>query len=343
MSGAHPTLAERTTLRVGGPAAVWIVADSEDALVEAVLRCDRDGTPVLLLGGGSNLLVGDEGFPGTVVEVAGRGVEAEPDGDAVRLTAQAGEPWDDLVSQVVAHGWAGLEALSGIPGRVGATPVQNVGAYGQEVADTIVAVRALDRSSGQVRDLAPAECGFGYRTSVFKREPGRWVVLSVTWALSTVGHGPVRYADLAQALGVAVGEDAPVAAVRGAVLALRARKGMVVRPDDPDTWSAGSFFTNPVLDEAAAATLPAECPRYPSPTGVKVSAAWLIEHAGIERGFALPGSRAAISTKHTLALTNRGGATAEEIVDLARAVRWAVRDRFAIELVPEPVLVGVTL
>ena len=343
MSGAHPTLAERTTLRVGGPAADWIVADSEDALVEAVLRCDRDGTPVLLLGGGSNLLVGDQGFPGTVVDVAGRGIEADEDGDAVRLTAQAGEPWDDLVSQVVAHGWVGLEALSGIPGRVGATPVQNVGAYGQEVADTIVAVRALDRSSGRVRDLTPAECGFGYRTSVFKREPGRWVVLAVTWSLATVGHGPVRYGDLAQALGVAVGEEAPVAAVRGAVLALRARKGMVVRPDDPDTWSAGSFFTNPVLAEAAAAALPPACPRYPSATGVKVSAAWLIEHAGIERGFALPGSRASISTKHTLALTNRGGATAAEVVDLAREVQQRVRSAFGIDLAPEPVLVGLTL
>jgi UDP-N-acetylmuramate dehydrogenase len=338
-----PTLAERTTLRVGGPSDAWVAATTEDQLVEAVRSCDREGTPVLLVGGGSNLLVADEGFRGTVVEVATRGLEAQDHGDRVVVRLAAGEPWDDIVSRAVARGWAGIEALSGIPGRVGATPVQNVGAYGAEIADVLVGVRALDRAAGEVTDLSAEDCAFGYRTSVFKRHPGRWVVLQVTLELATDGDGTVRYAELARALGVATGERAPVGAIRGAVLGLRSRKGMVLSADDPDTWSAGSFFTNPVLDEAAAAVLPAQCPRYPAADGVKVSAAWLIEHAGVERGYALPGSQAAISTKHTLALTNRGGATAAEVVDLARAVRAAVLDRFAIELAPEPVLVGLTL
>jgi UDP-N-acetylmuramate dehydrogenase len=337
------TLADHTTLRVGGPADDWILAETEDQLVEAVRACDRDGTPVLLVGGGSNLLVADEGFRGTVVEIATRGVEAQDHGDRVVLRLAAGETWDDIVSRAVARGWGGIEALSGIPGRVGATPVQNVGAYGAEIADVLVGVRVLDRATGQVADLGPQDCAFGYRTSAFKQQPGRWVVLEVTAQLRTSGQGVVRYAELARALGVAPQGRAPVAAIRGAVLSLRSRKGMVLAPDDPDTWSAGSFFTNPVLDEAAAAALPEACPRYPAPAGVKVSAAWLIEQAGIDKGYALPGSRAALSGKHTLALTNRGGATAAEIIALARAVRSAVQDRFAIDLVPEPVLVGLTL
>ena len=338
-----PTLSERTTLRVGGPARAWIVAESEADLVDAVRALDAAGEPVLLLGGGSNLVVSDSGFAGTVVEIATRGADAQVVDDRVLLTLAAGEPWDDIVSRAVAHGWAGIEALSGIPGLVGATPVQNVGAYGQDVGQVVSAVRALDRSSGQVSEMSGADCGFGYRTSVFKREPNRWVVLSVTMALVECGRGTVGYTELAASLGVPVGGEADISAIRGAVLALRARKGMVLAEHDHDTWSAGSFFTNPVVDPAVAEALPQDCPRYPSDRGVKVSAAWLIEQSGVGRGFALPGSRAAISGKHTLALTNRGGATTAEIADLARAVRSTVLDRFAIELTPEPVLVGLSL
>ncbi len=341
-----PLLAERTTLRVGGPAREWITATTEDELVSAVRRCDAEGIPVLLVGGGSNLLVSDAGFDGTVVEIATRGVQAEPvtesGGESVLIRLSAGEPWDDVVSRAVARGWTGIEALSGIPGRSGATPVQNVGAYGQDVAQVISSARVLDRTTGRVVDMAASDCGFGYRSSLFKRQPGRWVVLEVALTLGSDGRSPVRYAELADALGVSVGDRVDVAAIRGAVLALRARKAMVLDPADPDTWSAGSFFTNPVLGADAAVDVPAECPRYPAEDGVKLSAAWLIEHAGVTRGYSI-GGRAAVSAKHTLALTNRGGATAAEIVDLARDVRDRVRDRFGIELVPEPVLVGVSL
>ena len=337
-------LAAHTTLRVGGAADSWHAAESEDDLVKAVVSADREGTPVLLLGGGSNLLVSDEGFRGTVVHIRTRGItvtEAGP--DDVTLTVAAGEVWDDVVSQVVAHGWSGIEALSGIPGRVGATPVQNVGAYGQEVAQVLGSVRVLDRRSGSVSDLPVDACAFAYRTSRFKQEPGRWVVLSVSMHLRTDGRGTVAYAELADALGVDLGATADVAAIRGAVLGLRARKGMVLSETDHDTWSAGSFFTNPVVSEAQAARLPEECPRFPAPVGVKVGAAWLIGQAGVERGYCLPGSRAAVSTKHTLALCNRGGATAAEVVELARDLRSRVSSAFAVTLEPEPVLVGVAL
>ena len=337
-------LADRTTLRVGGPADTWITCGTEDELVAEVLRADRDGVPVLLLGGGSNLLVSDEGFRGTVIEIATAGTEALDNGDEVRLTLAAGEPWDDVVSRVVAHGWTGIEALSGIPGLAGATPVQNVGAYGQDVSGVLVRVRALDRRTGEVRELAAGECGLGYRSSRFKRERGGWVVLSVTMDLGTSGSGRVRYPELARSLGVPVGGEAPVAAIRGSVLSLRTRKGMVVNVDDPDTWSAGSFFTNPVVPASVADALPSDCPRYPAEDGVKLSAAWLIQQAGCGPGFAVsPQARAAISSKHTLALTNRGGATAADLVELAREVRRRVERTFGIPLEPEPVLVGLTL
>jgi UDP-N-acetylmuramate dehydrogenase len=337
-------LADHTTLRVGGAASAWFVASTDDELVGEVRRCDQSGVPVLLVGGGSNLLVSDAGFPGAVIEVATTGVAATDLGDSVRVELAAGESWDDIVSRSVARGWTGIEALSGIPGRVGATPVQNVGAYGQDVSQVIASVRVLDRSSGEVRELDREGCGFGYRTSLFKREAGRWVVLSVSMVLGTSGRGVVRYRELAESLGVAVGDEVDVAAIRGATLALRARKGMVLDPGDHDTWSAGSFFTNPVVSPDVAAGIPPECPRYPAEDGVKLSAAWLIEHAGMTKGFALSESApAAISHKHTLALTNRGGATAADLVDLARTIRDRVRDRFAIDLRPEPVLVGLTL
>lgn len=339
------TLAGRTTLRVGGPAADWVVVDDEEALTGQVIRCDAAGIPVLLLGGGSNLLVGDDGFPGTVIDIATTGVAVAESGDGrVRLTLAAGEVWDDVVARTVAQGWSGIEALSGIPGRVGATPIQNVGAYGQDVSQVIESVRVLDRLSGTVIDLVATDCGFGYRSSVFKAQPHRWVVLGITIVLQANGVGAVRYPELARELGVAVEATAPVGAVRAAVLALRSRKGMVLAADDPDTWSAGSFFTNPVLGPAEAAALPSACPRFPSDHGTKVSAAWLIEHAGMGPGFALaPDAPAAISGRHALALTNRGTATASDILALAREVRRRVEATFGVELTPEPTLVGCSL
>ncbi len=319
--------------------------EDDDALVAEVLRCDAAGVPALLLGGGSNLLVADAGFPGTVIDVSTTGANVDELADGrVRVTLAAGEGWDDIVSRAVAHGWSGIEALSGIPGRVGATPIQNVGAYGQDVSQVIESVRVLDRVSGAVIDMPASDCAFGYRSSIFKVEPDRWVVLGITIVLHASGEGIVRYPELARELGIAPETSAPVAAVRGAVLALRARKGMVLVADDPDTWSAGSFFTNPILDAEAAMSLPAECPRFPSDQGIKVSAAWLIEHADMGPGFALhPEAQAAISHRHALALTNRGSATAADILDLAREVRRRVHEQFGVVLTPEPTLVGCSL
>jgi len=334
-------LAEHTTLRVGGPAAEFVVAESEADLLAAVAEADAAGTPVLVLGGGSNLVVADAGFDGRVVAVRTTGVAADADacgGAVVRVAA--GEPWDGLVQRAVAEGWLGIEALSGIPGQVGATPIQNVGAYGQEVAGTIASVRCWDRQANAVHTLFARDCRFGYRTSRLKQEPGRFLVLEVVFQfrLGDLG-GAVSYAELADRLGVQPGERAPAAEIREAVLALRRGKGMVLDPADHDTWSAGSFFTNPVV---AAGQVPDGAPSWPQEDGrAKTSAAWLIEHAGFGRGYG--SARAALSGKHTLALTNRGGATAEELVDLAREVRDGVRESFGIELVNEPVLVGCSL
>jgi len=331
-------LADHTTLHVGGPAAEFVVATTEAELVDAVREADDAGRPVLVLGGGSNVLVSDAGFDGRVVAVRTRGVSADADacgGAVVRVAA--GEPWDDLVARAVDEGWVGVEALSGIPGLVGATPIQNVGAYGQEVSETIASVRCWDRQAGAVRTLFNRDCRFGYRTSRFKQEPGRWVVLEVVFQLRLGDLGaPVRYAELAGRLGIEPGGRAALGDVRAAVLELRQGKGMVLDEDDHDTWSAGSFFTNPVL---AAGSVPDGAPAWPQPDDtVKTSAAWLIEHAGFGRGHG--NARAALSGKHTLALTNRGGASAEDLLDLAREVRDGVREEFGIELVNEPVLVG---
>ncbi len=341
-------LAELTTLRVGGPATRLVTVATEAALVEAVQACDEADEPVLVLGGGSNVLVDDEGVAGTVVLVRTRGIGSEGDScGGAFVTVAAGESWDDLVAHAVAHGWIGVEALSGIPGSVGAVPVQNVGAYGQEVSDTIARVRTWDRHEGRVRTFAAVDCGFGYRTSRFKREPGRFVVLTVTFQFRLGDLGaPLRYGELARALDVAPGGRAPSADVRRAVLALRAGKGMVLDDEDPDTWSAGSFFTNPFLDADAAGRLPDGAPRFAQPDGrVKTSAAWLIERAGFGRGWGaeLTDGRASLSTKHTLALTNRGDASATDLLMLAGAVRDGVRERFGVELVNEPVLVGCRL
>jgi UDP-N-acetylmuramate dehydrogenase len=340
-------LAPFTTFRVGGPAARLIEAADVDEISAVARECDRMNEPLLVLGGGSNLLIADAGFPGTVLRLTGRGVQATAEGDGVRVRINAAEPWDDVVAWSVAEGLAGIEALSGIPGSAGATPIQNVGAYGQEVADVVVAVHVWDRLLGSAYTLDPEHCQFGYRDSVFKRT-GRFVVHAVDVRLRPGGLGiPVRYAELARTLGVAVGESAPVAAVREAVLGLRRGKGMVLDEADHDTWSAGSFFTNPVLSNAVAgAILPDDAPRYPAAEGLlKTSAAWLIEHAGFGKGFGaeLTDGRATLSTKHTLALTNRGTASAADLLTLARAVRDGVIDRFGIELHHEPVLVGLTL
>ncbi len=337
-------LAGHTTLRVGGPARDLVEVTSSHELVEVVRALDAAGEPVLVLGGGSNLLVGDAGFDGTVVKVATRGIDDDVAScSGAVLTVAAGESWDPFVALTVERGFSGLEALSGIPGSVGATPIQNVGAYGAEVGQHVTTVRTLDRSTGQVRTLFAVECGFGYRSSVFKAQPGRYVVLDVTFQLRLGSlSAPVRYAELARVLGVEVGARVPAVDVREAVLALRGSKGMVLDDADPDTWSAGSFFTNPVLDPSAAEALPGGAPRFGQPDGrVKTSAAWLIEHAGFGRGWGEGAAR--LSTKHTLALTNRGSATAADVLDLARAVRSGVQQSFGVTLEPEPVLVGCTL
>jgi UDP-N-acetylmuramate dehydrogenase len=339
-------LRDHTTLRLGGPARDWVEATTEREVVDAVRRLDAAGEPVLVLAGGSNLVVADEGFDGTVVKVATSGVASDSDDPddlaclgAVTVTVAAGENWDTLVARAVDAGWVGIEALSGIPGSVGATPIQNVGAYGQEVSDTLASLRTWDREEGRLRTFAAADCGFGYRTSRFKEEPGRFVVLDVTFLLrqGTLG-APVRYAELAATLGVEQGERAPLADVRAAVLKLRSGKGMVLDPEDHDTWSAGSFFTNPVV---AADAVPEGAPAWPQDGGVKTSAAWLIEHAGFTKGYG--GDRLSLSTKHSLALTNRGGATTADLLALAREIRDGVEARFGIRLVNEPVLVGCTL
>jgi len=333
-----PALADLTTLRLGGPPARYEEAADEAAIIAAVRAADE---PLLVLAGGSNLVVADAGFPGTVVHITSRGVRE--DGNALEVAA--GEPWDPLVARCVDAGLAGFECLSGIPGSVGATPIQNVGAYGQEVAETIVSVRAYDRELDMVLTVGAGECGFSYRSSAFKRTPGRWVVLSVAFELEARGDSmPIRYAELARALGIELGERAPLADVRAAVLGLRRRKGMVIDPGDPDSVSAGSFFTNPILDPAAFAELEERAgeqpPRFRQEDGtVKTSAAWLIERAGFGRGYGDP-ETIAISDKHTLALTNRGAGTTAQLLALAREIAAGVRDAFGVELVPEPVLVG---
>jgi len=347
-------LADFTTVRLGGPARAFVRAETEDELTDAVRKADAAGERVLILGGGSNLVVSDEGFDGTVVQVATRGVSR--DGGPGALTVAAGEDWDAVVARSVAEGLAGLECLSGIPGLTGATPIQNVGAYGQEVAETITAVRVYDRVTGDVHQIPNERCDFGYRTSRF-RGAGRFVVLSVTFRLAVqVLSAPVRYAELAATLGVPVGGQVESAEARAAVIELRQRKGMVIDPADPDTRSVGSFFVNPVLDAPALAAVEAAARARSGPQArvphfevagsgeglVKVPAAWLIEQAGFGKGYN-PGDGARISAKHTLALVNAGTASTAALLALAREIRDGVRDAFGVSLAPEPVLVGVTL
>lgn len=338
------SLAAHTTFGIGGPAGRWLVPSTEAELIEAIVAADAVAEPVLILGGGSNVLISDDGFDGLVLHTGGlRGVHVDDVAacSGAFLTVAAGEPWDQFVARAVGQRQVGIEALSGIPGFVGATPVQNVGAYGQEVSSVIARVRTWDRQRSAVRTFSAIECGFGYRDSLFKREPGRWVVLSVSFQFR-LGElsAPIGYSELAKRLGVEVGQRAPLTAVRDAVLELRRAKGMVYDRSDQDSWSAGSFFTNPVL--ADPAQVPDGAPSYPQSDGrVKTSAAWLIEHAGFGKGWGDGPAR--LSTKHTLALTNRGQARAEDVVALARQVRAGVEAAFGIRLVPEPVLVGVSL
>jgi UDP-N-acetylmuramate dehydrogenase len=367
-------LAELTTLRVGGPALDTVTVTTRDEFVRAVLSVWRDGEDPFVLGGGSNVLVADEGYDGTLIRVATRGIDIVlSENGRVLLRVQAGESWDDLVAFAVGRGLAGIEALSGIPGSCGASPIQNIGAYGQEISACLIAVELLDRENGDLARVPAAELGLGYRTSVLKRHGGQaperdGVVVSIDIELTDDAglSAPIAYAQLASALGVELGSRLPIADVRRTVLDLRRSKGMVLDPADPDTWSAGSFFTNPIVSESFARSLPADAPRWPMdeehedavviPLGewtgnvqppslehgarVKLSAAWLIERSGIRRGFRLPGSRAGISTKHTLALTNTGGSTADEVASLARYVQMRVAAEFGVVLQPEPVYVN---
>jgi UDP-N-acetylenolpyruvoylglucosamine reductase len=340
------SLADHTTFRIGGPAGRWLAPESEAELIQVVAAADANGEPLLILGGGSNVLICDDGFAGTVVHTAGlRGWQIEDVAacSGAFVNVAAGEPWDDFVAACVEREWVGVEALSGIPGLAGSTPIQNVGAYGQEVSQTVARVRVYDRVEQKVVTRGVAECHFGYRSSLFKAIPNRFVVLSVSFQFRLGGlSAPIRYAELARRLAVAEGERAPLAQVREAVLALRRGKGMVVDPADRDSWSAGSFFTNPVLTADQAARLPVEAPRFPQPDGrVKSSAAWLIEHAGFGRGFGEGPAR--VSNKHSLALVNAGSASAAEVIALARVIRDGVAARYGVSLAPEPVLIGVSL
>ncbi|MFE4543712.1 UDP-N-acetylmuramate dehydrogenase [Arthrobacter sp. NPDC056727] len=352
-----PMLSDLTTAAVGGPAGNYVEARTEAEIIEAVRTADAAGEQLLIIGGGSNLLISDDGFPGTVLKIASQGftVNAEDSCGGVSVVVQAGHNWDALVEHAVLHAWSGIEALSGIPGATGATPVQNVGAYGADVSQTIAAVRTWDRERNAVQTFTNSELKFGYRDSILKQTTvngsPRYVVLTVEFQLP-LGRmsAPIRYVELARVLGVEQGQRAYSNDVRREVLRLRASKGMVLDPDDRDTYSTGSFFTNPIVPADVAEGLPESAPRYPggSDGKVKLSAAWLIDHAGFGKGFGLEagsvsGGRASLSTKHTLAITNRGAARAADMVAIAREVRAGVVGRFGIELHPEPLLIGLTL
>jgi len=331
-------LSVHTTLGLGGPARHLTTVTSVDEIVSGVRECVRDEQPLLLLGGGSNVVVADDGFPGTVLLIRSQGWDVKPDDAHVSVTVQAGHEWDEFVLAMTEQGFSGVECLSGIPGAVGATPIQNVGAYGQEVSETITAVTVYDRDEGGIRTFRNDECLFEYRHSRFKRAE-RWVVLDVTFRLRVDPlSGPIAYPELARRLGVGQGDRVPLAAARQAVLELRRGKGMVLDPDDPDTRSAGSFFTNPLVSGG----YPPQAPSWPMPNGVvKVSAAWLIENAGFHKGYRR--GLAAISSKHTLSLTNPAHGTTKDLLELGREIRDGVLDRFGITLHPEVVLVNCTL
>jgi UDP-N-acetylmuramate dehydrogenase len=337
----HVPLAPLTTMRVGGTARFFVEADDEATVGAAAEWARQRGVACQVLGGGSNLVIADEGVDGLVVRIALRGVTSRERDGMIEVTAAAGESWDELVRTSVERSWAGLECLSGIPGLVGATPIQNVGAYGQEVSDTIVAVRALERATGRIVTLSPDECGFAYRDSAFKsREPDRHVVLAVTYRLAPGAHPAIRYADIEAHLASRGLRSPSLADVRQSVLAIRRTKSMVLDDADPNRRSCGSFFLNPIIDPQIFARVETpDMPRWPQADGrTKLSAAWLIQHAGFA-----PGHRAGtvgLSTRHTLAIVCHGGATARDVVALARTLRTRVEDRFGVRLVPEPVFWG---
>ncbi len=348
-----------TTTAVGGPAQRLVRADTEAQLIEAVQQADARGEQVLLIGGGSNLVIADAGYLGTAVQIATRGIRLEELGeDKVLLLAAAGENWDAVVEYSLAEGLSGLEALSGIPGCAGATPVQNVGAYGADVSQSLAWARVWDRHEGAVMTLDNQQLDFSYRHSLIKETSidgsPRYVVLEVAFTLArSESSAPIRYAELARRLGVEAGQSAEAAKVRQTVLDLRRSKGMVYEAKDADSHSTGSFFTNPIVEQSILEQLPQNAPNYPvaEPGMVKLSAAWLIDQAGFAKGyglegtdgFELAGGRAALSTKHTLAITNRGEASAQDILAVARAVRAGVQERFGIKLVNEPLLIGLSL
>jgi UDP-N-acetylmuramate dehydrogenase len=331
-----------TSLRVGGPAKKFVDVHNEAEIIAAIEAAGD--TPVLIIGGGTNILVSDSGFDGTVIRITNHSLKAEVDAcSGATLTIGAGENWDEFVKLSIERGFAGLETLSGIPGTVGAAPIQNIGAYGHEVSEFITRVRTYDREKREIKTFTNQECDFSYRNSYFKSHPGRYVVIEVQFQLRMgIESTPIVYAELANKLEIAVGEKAPVVATRKAVLELRAAKGMLLNPNDRDSWSAGSFFTNPIVDAAIAAKLPEGAPRWPQADGrVKTSAAWLIENSGIKKGDSIGGAR--VSTKHVLALTNAANATAQDIASLAKSAQQHVQDAFGITLEPEVNLIGLNL
>ncbi len=335
-------LSDYTSLRVGGPAKKFVDVSSEAEIIAAIEAAGD--SPILIMGGGTNILVSDSGFEGTVIHISNNSLKSEVDAcSGATLTIGAGENWDEFVAMTIERGFAGLESLSGIPGTIGASPIQNIGAYGHEVAEYITRVRTYDRIAKGIKTFTNSECEFSYRNSHFKAHPGRYVVLDVQFQLR-IGEmtAPIMYAELAAKLGIAVGDKASVIATRSAVLELRGMKGMLLSKTDHDSWSAGSFFTNPIVSKEIADSLPSDAPRWPTEDGrVKTSAAWLIEHSGIHKGDEIGGAR--ISTKHVLALSNSGSATASDIAALAKRARDHVQEKFGIKLVAEVNLIGLEI
>jgi len=335
-------LSKYTSLRVGGPATKIVQVSTEAQIIAAIE--EAGDTPILIMGGGTNVLIADKGFEGTVIRISNNSVQAEVDAcSGATLTIGAGEDWDTFVQTTITSGFAGLETLSGIPGTVGASPIQNIGAYGHEVSEFITRVRTYDRQEKALKTFTNSECQFSYRNSLFKSHPGRYVVLDVQFQIRRGEYSdPITYLELAKKLGVQPGDKASVVATRAAVLELRASKGMLLSPDDHDSWSAGSFFTNPIVSQQAADGLPDAAPKWPLNDGrVKISAAWLIENAGMHKGDEVGGAR--ISSKHVLALTNSGDATASDIAELAKRARDHVKEIFGITLEAEVNLIGIEI
>ena len=335
-------LSKYTSFRVGGPATKIVQVSTEAEIIAAIQ--EAGDSPILIMGGGTNVLIADKGFDGTVIRISNNSVQAEVDAcSGATLTIGAGEDWDTFVQTTIDRGFAGLETLSGIPGTVGAAPIQNIGAYGHEVSEFITRVRTYDRQEKALKTFTNSECEFSYRNSYFKAHPGRYVVIEVQFQIRRGEFSdPITYVELSKKLGIEPGKKASVVATRAAVLELRASKGMLLSPDDHDSWSAGSFFTNPIVSQQAADGLPDAAPKWPLNDGrVKISAAWLIENAGMHKGDEVGGAR--ISSKHVLALTNSGDATASDIAELAKRARDHVKETFGITLEAEVNLIGIEI